>query len=302
MTARDDRWPALDYVTGKDTLDALHMQTQVVGKVKLALTRIAPQWQNVPLWVNSRGFTTGLLRAGDIGVEVAFDLVDHRLTISTTDGRLDGFNLVPRPLRAFTAEVMTALDRLGVDVTINPLTVEVPNPVRCDEHEGCDVYDPDVANRLFRILTQTATAFEDFRAGFWGKQSPVSFFWGTFDLSVMRFNLAPLPPREGMDVIQRVAMDSELTEVGFWPGSDRYPKPAYFAFTFPKPDGLDSAAIGPEAAGWNADMGEFLLDYEHVRAAADPRAAILEFANSTYAAGADLSGWDRGLLDRPPAE
>jgi hypothetical protein len=268
--------------------------------LQLALTRIAPEWQNVPLSVNALGLTTGLLQSGHAGLEIAFDLVDHRLTIATTDGRLEGFDLVPRPLRAFTAEVMGALGRLGMEVTINPMTVEVPNPVRCDLHEGCDVYDPDVVNRLFRILAQTETAFEDFRAGFWGKQSQVSFFWGTFDLSVMRFNLKALPPREGVDVIQRVATDSELTEVGFWPGSERYPKPAYFAFAFPKPDGIEGAAIGPEAAGWNPEMGEFLLDYEDVRAADDPRAAILEFANTTYATAADLSGWDRQLLDRAP--
>jgi hypothetical protein len=300
MPTADDGWPEFGYTAGKDTLEALHMQTQVVGKVKLALTRTAPEWQNVPLSVNARGLTTGLLQSGHAGLEIAFDLVGQRLTIATTDGRLEGFDLVPRPLRAFTAEVMGALGRLGVEVTINPMTVEVPNPVRCDLHEGCDVYDPDVVNRLFGILAQTETAFEDFRARFWGKQSQVSFFWGTFDLSVMRFNLKPVPPREGVDVIQRVATDSELTEVGFWPGSERYPKPAYFAFAFPKPDGIEDAAIGPEAAGWNPEMGEFLLDYDDVRAADDPRAAILEFANTTYAAAADLAGWDRQLLDRAP--
>jgi hypothetical protein len=300
MPAPEHPWPALEYSACRESLDALHMQTQVVGKVKLALTRPAPQWQQVPLWVNARGLTTGLLRAGDVGLEIAFDLVGHRLAITTTDGRSDGFDLVARPLRDFTAEVMKALGRLGISVTINPMTVEVPHPVRCDTYAGCDAYDPAVTFRFFRVLSQVATVFEDFRARFWGKQPPVSFFWGTFDLAVARFNLVPVPPGPGMDRIYRVAMDSQLAELGFWPGDVRYPKPAFYAFTFPKPEGLASARIRPATAGWNAEMGEFLLDYDQVRASPDPRASILEFAESSYAAGADLAGWDRTLLDRSP--
>jgi uncharacterized protein DUF5996 len=300
MSTDDNHWPAFDYLECKDSLDALHMQSQVVGKVKLALARPAPEWQQVPLWVNARGLTTGLLHAGATQLEIAFDLVGHRLDVTTTDGRRDGFDLIARPLREFTAQVMAALARLGVRVTINPLTVEVPNPVRCDEHEGYDAYDPRIAYRFFRVLAQIATIFEDFRAGFWGKQPPVSFFWGTFDLAVARYNLVPVPPGAGMDRIFRVAMDSELTEVGFWPGNEKYPKPAFYAFTYPKPEGIERTVIRPERAGWNDQMGEFLLDYDAVRASRDPRAAILEFANSTYAAGADLAGWDRALLDRPP--
>jgi len=300
MPASDTLWPALDYPSSKDALEALHMEAQVVGKVKLALTRIAPEWQNVPLWVNSRGLTTGLLQAGDTGIEIAFDLVTHRLDIFTTDGRREGFELVRRPLRAFTAEVMAALGRLKVAVTINPLTVEVANPVRCDEFDGYDGYDPQVANRLFRILAHTATVFEDFRSGFWGKQGPVSFFWGTFDLAVARFNLAPIPPAPGMGAIYRVAMDSQQAEVGFWSGSEKYPRPAYYGFTYPKPPGIEKAQIRPAAATWNAGMDEFLLNYDDVRAAKDPRSTVLEFLNSTFEAGAELAGWDRELLTRRP--
>jgi hypothetical protein len=300
MPARDTLWPALDYARSKDALDTLHMETQVVGKVKLALTRIAPEWQNVPLWVNARGLTTGLLQVGDAGIEIAFDLVSHRLDILTTDGRREGFDLGPRPLRAFTFEVMEALRRLDVSVSINPVTVEVPNPVRCDEYDGYAAYDGDVANRLFRILAQTATVFEDFRSGFWGKQGPVSFFWGSFDLAVARFNLAPIPPAPGMDQIYRVAMDSQQAEVGFWSGSEKYPRPAYYAFTYPKPTGIEKAAVRPAAAGWNEAMGEFLLNYDDVRGAKNPRSMLLEFLNSTYEAGAELAGWDRELLGRRP--
>ena len=303
MATREDsdRWPELDYAGERDTIDALHMWTQVVGKVKVALTRTAPQWQNVPLFLTGRGLTTGLLHGGGSGIEIAFDLVDHRMDIVTSTGRREGFDLAPSPLREFTANVLGALDRLGASVTINPLTVEVPNPVRCDVHEGYDVYDPDVANRLFRILAQVATVFEDYRAGFWGKQPPVSFWWGTFDLAVTRYNLVAIPPADGMDLIARVGGDSEQAAVGFWPGNDRYAKPAFFAYTFPKPEGLEGAVVSPDAAGWNADVGEFLLDYEDVRIAQDPRAAILEFANSAYEAGATLAGWNRELLERRPA-
>lgn len=300
MVNRDDLWPEIDYQADKDTLDALHMQAQVLGKVKVALTRTAPEWQNVPLSVNARGLTTGPLHADDTVIELAFDLVDHAIVIDAADGRREGFDLVPAPLRAFTADVMAALERLDVQVTINPMTVEVPDPVRCDVHEGYEAYEREAANRLFRVLAQNATVFADFRAGFWGKQSPVSFWWGTFDLAVNRFDLTPVPPAPGMDRIARVGADSRQTAVGFWPGNHRYPKPAYFAYTFPKPDGLESAVIAPGKAGWNADLGEFLLDFDDVRTAADPRAALMEFAVSTYEAGADLAGWDRELLERKP--
>jgi hypothetical protein len=294
------QWPALDYVAERDALEALHMRSQVVGKVKLALTEVAPEWQNVPLWVNARGLTTGLLWAGETGFEIAFDLLGHRLVISTTEGTVEELDLAPCPLREFTAQVMAALGRFGMSVRINPMTVEVPNPVRCDEYEGYHAYDGDVASRLFAILAQTATIFEEHRAHFWGKQSGVGFYWGTFDLSLTRYNLVPVAPRDGMDVIRRVGGDSEQVEVGFWSGNERYPRPAFFAYTFPPPAGLEEARIGPQTARWNAEMGEFLLDYEDVRGSGDPRAAILEFAESTYAAGADLSRWDRGLLDRGP--
>jgi hypothetical protein len=300
MSNPTDHWPAIDYPAERDALEALHVRSQVVGKVKLALTTVAPEWQNVPLWVNSRGLTTGLLRSGETGFEIAFDFVDHRLIISTTEGVVEQLDLAPCPLREFTAQVMAALSRLGVRVRINPMTVEVPNPVRCDEFEGYHAYDAGVASRLFAILSRTAPILEEHRAGFWGKQSRVGFYWGTFDLSMTRYNLVPVAPRDGMDVISRVGGDSEQVEVGFWSGSERYPKPAFFAFTFPKPAGLEDARVGPETARWDAEMGEFLLDYEDVRTSDDPRAAILEFAESTYAAGADLSRWDRVLLDRRP--
>jgi Family of unknown function (DUF5996) len=300
MPAHDTAWPVLDYARSKDALDALHMRTQVVGKVKLALTHPAPEWQNVPLWVNARGLTTGLLQAGDTGVELAFDLVQHRLQLWTTDGRQESIDLVPCALKTFTASVMGALERLGVSVTINPMTVEVPNPVRCDQFEGFDAYDGAVANQLFRVLAQTATVFEEFRTAFWGKQSPVSFFWGSFDLAVARFNLAPVPPAPGMDLIYRVAMDSQQAEFGFWSGSEKYPRPAFYAFTYPKPAGIEAAAIRPAAAAWNKALDEYLLDYDAVRSSENPRATILEFLNSTYAAGAQLCGWDRALLDRRP--
>jgi len=300
MPNRDDLWPAIDYPADKDTLDALHMRSQVLGKVKVALTRTAPQWQNVPMWVNARGLTTGPLHSGDTVFELAFDLIDHNCSISAADGRREAFDLTPCALRTFTADVMGALERLGTPVAINPMTVEVPDPVRCDLHEGYGAYDPDVANRLFRVLAQNTTVLDEFRAGFWGKQAPVSFWWGTFDLAVARYNLKPVPTAPGMDLIARVGGDSEQIAVGFWPGNHRYPKPAYFAYTFPKPDGIESAVIGPQIAGWNADLGEFLLDYEDVRTADDPRAVLLEFATSTYEAGAALAGWDRELLERTP--
>jgi hypothetical protein len=266
----------------------------------LALSPLEAEWQQVPLSVNGRGLTTGLLWTGRTGIEIAFDLVDHRVLLTCTDGHGEAFDLVARPLHEFTTTLMTALGRLGVRVAINPLTVEVPKPVRCDEFEGYNAYDPSAINRFFRTIARVATVLEEFRAGFWGKQTPVGFFWGTFDLCVARYNLVPVPPAPGMDRIYRVAMDSEVSEVGFWSGSEKYPRAAFYAFTYPKPDGIENARIRPAPARWNAEMGEFLLDYEDVRSSPDSRGAIEEFTNSAYAAGADLAGWDRKLLERKP--
>lgn len=300
MSASEDGWPSFDYEASKLAVESLHMATQVVGKVKLALTPAAPEWQTVPLWVNARGLTTGLMPAGGRGVEVSFDLIDHHLSVATADGRREGFDLSPMPLREFTSRVLGTLSRLGLDVEINPMTVEVPNPVRCDEFDGCDCYDAEVSRRLHAIFARTAAALEEFRAGYWGKQSLVGLYWGTFDLSLARYNLVRTPVRETWDRIHRVAMDSEQFEVGFWPGNEQYPRPAFFAFTFPAPAGIAEAEIAPKAARWDVAMGEFLLDYDDVLAADDPHAVILEFANRAYAAGADLAGWDRSLLDWHP--
>lgn len=293
-------WPALDYAADRESLDALHMRAQVVGKVKLALGPVEVEWQQVPLLVNARGFTTGLLWTGRTGIEIAFDLVDHRVELTCTDGHRERLDLIAQPLRDFTSGLMAALGRLGVRVTINPRTVEVPHPVRCDEFEGYDVYDPRTVNRFFRTIARITTVLEEFRAGYWGKQTPVGFFWGTFDLCVARYNLVPIPPAPGMDRIYRVAMDSEVTEVGFWSGSEKYPRAAFYAFTYPKPENIERATIRPERARWNPEMGEFLLDYQDVRSSPDPRAAILEFTNTAYVAGADLARWDRELLERKP--
>jgi hypothetical protein len=302
MPDHGDGWPSFDYEASRPAVESLHMATQVVGKVKLALTPAAPEWQTVPLWVNARGLTTGLMPAGGRGVEVAFDLIDHHLSVATADGASERFELSPMPLRAFTSRVLGSLSRLGVDVEINPMTVEVPNPVRCDEFEGCDCYDPAVSERLHAIFARTAAVLEEFRAGYWGKQSQVGLYWGTFDLSMTRFNLVRLVPREGVGLIRRVAMDTEQFEVGFWPGNGRYPRPAFYAFTYPAPPGIAGASIEPKGARWDGGMGEFLLDYDDVVSSEDPHAAILEFAGSAYEAGADLAGWDRSLLDwSPPA-
>jgi hypothetical protein len=292
-------WPALDYRSGRATIDALHMRTQVVGKVKLALTRTAPQWQNAPLLVNGRGLTTGLLPSATTNVEIAFDLVEHRLRITTSDGRVEELPLAEGPLRRFTADVLRALERIGVGVVINPVAVEVPNVVRLDVEDGYDAYDPDVANQLFRIWARTTTVLDSFRAGFWGKHA-TSFWWGTFDLAVTRYNLAPVAPRAGADLIERTAMDSEHIIVGFWPGDHRYDQPAFFAYTYPHPHGLENASILPDRARWDANLGEFILDYEEVLGMPDPREAILAFADSTYGAGADIARWNRELVERRP--
>jgi hypothetical protein len=190
------------------------------------------------------------------------------------------------------------LRALGIDVQINTTPQEVPNPIACNLDTVHASYDEDYANRVWRILVQTDRVFKEFRGRFLGKCSPVHFFWGSFDLAVTRFSGRRAPPRPGADHIQREAYSHECSSAGFWPGSGSLLAPAYYAYIVPAPAGLSQAAIHPDRAYYDPQMGEFLLLYDDVRHAADPRATLLDFLQSTYAAGADLGGWDRRALER----
>lgn len=300
MADLSNGWPALPYDEWQDTLETLHLFTQVVGKVQLALAPMLPQWEQAPLHVTARGLATRTLWTGEAALAIAFDLLDHKVEFTMSDGRRAQVPLRPCALRDFYHDVLTTLARLGVDVRINPMTVEVPEPVSCETDTTHSSYDKTAVERFFQALVRVDAALQEFRAGYWAKQSPVSFWWGTFDLAVTRFSGRYLPPPENRGAIERVSMDAEQASVGFWPGSAHVGGAAFFAYTYPKPEGLEAAEVKPRAAHWDDVLGEFLLPYDAVRRSRDPRRMVLDFCSSTYAAGAALGGWDRERLERRP--
>jgi len=294
------QWPALDYGAWRDTLDTLHLWTQVVGKVRLALTPWLNHGWQVTLYVHPRGLRTSAIHLGPRMIEIGFDFVDHRLVLYRSDGPARGFALEPMSVAAFYRRMMAELDGAGAVVEIDTLPNEVPAPVPFPQDEDHASYDPHAVHRFWCALMQVDRVFRLFRTSFLGKCSPVHFFWGSFDHAVTRFSgrRAPLHPGgvPGLpDAVTQEAYSHELSSAGFWPGNEAYPHAAFYSYAYPSPDGFADARIAPAEAFWSVDLGEWLLPYEVVRAAADPDATLLGFLQSTWRAASDLGHWDRQL-------
>ena len=250
----------------------------------------------MPLYLTGRGLTTSPLWSGRSGFAIDVDLIDHQVIIAVNDGRLERIALRARPVADFYQELMDRLKALEIDVSITTTPSEVENPIPFPRDTVHASYDPDWAHRFWRLLARIDLVLKEHRGRFRGRTAPVSFWWGTFDLSVSRFSGRPAQPPPDADLIRRVSGDAEQVCVGFWPGNPKLPEPAFFAYAYPKPDGLAQRLVRPDAAGWNPTLGEFILPYEAVRRSRDPRQAILDFAESTFQAGAGLQGWEPALL------
>ena len=291
-------WPELRLDDWRDTYDTLHMWTQVVGKVAMALTPRINHFWNVSFHVTARGLSTHRLTADERAFSIAFDFVDHRLLIQCSDGGGDAIPLRPQSVAAFYGEVMKRLRALGVNVRIWTMPVEVPNPIRFEEDDVHTSYDPASASAFWHALVSMTPVFEEFRSRFLGKSSPVHFFWGSFDLASTRFSGRPAPARPDADPITREAYSHEVISHGFWPGGGAVDQPAFYAYAAPEPAGLRQATVRPGAASYNTTLSEFILPYDEVRRAASPRNQLTAFLESTYDAAADLGRWDRVLLER----
>jgi hypothetical protein len=293
-----DPWPPLPLAEWQDTCDTLHMWTQVVGKTRLALTPLVNHWWNVPFYVTPRGLTTSPVPYGNGTFEAEFDLIGHRLRMCNCEGREHDIALYPRSVADFHAEYMSWLRSLGIEVTINTMPSEFPDPIRFEEDHKHSAYDKDYVERFRRILIGGDRLLHGFRSRFIGKCSPVHFFWGSFDLAVTRFSGRPAPQRPGADAITREAYSHEAISCGFWPGDARFPQPAFYAYAAPSPAGLDTEPVDPSAAYWDTTLGEFILKYDDARKSQSTDDDILSFCQSTYEAAAKLAGWDRALLER----
>jgi hypothetical protein len=300
--AASEVWLELNYADWKDTCATLHMWTQIVGKIRLTLTPWTNHSWHVTLYVTACGLTTSPIPHGNSTFEIDFDFIDHHLRILKSDGGQRSLELKPRTVAAFYKAVMTALDELGLPVKIDIMPNEIPNPIPFDRDEQHRSYDPEYANRFWRVLVQTDRVFKEFRSRFCGKCSPVHFFWGAPDLAVTRFSGRTAPPHPGgfphlPDAVTREAYSQEVSSLGFWPGADVMPMAIFYSYAYPEPAGFPEAKVKPGAASYNAQFHEFVLPYDAVRTSKSPDDAILDFAQSTYDAASTLSNWDRGALE-----
>lgn len=295
-------WPTLALGDWQDTLATLHMAMQMVGKVRLAGSPMTNQWWQVPLYLTGRGLATTAIPSPAGVFDLELDLVAHAIVLRTSAGDTRQVPLAQRVKETYR-QLMEALAACGLDAAIWPQPVEVANPIRFDADDR-HAYDPAAVSRFFSALTRIEPVFKTFRARFRGKCSPVQFYWGSCDLAVSRFSGRMAPPREGADRITRLAYDEEVSSLGFWPGGE-WPgaghfEACFYAYTTPKPDGLEQDMLGIDGATWEARLGEFMLPYEAVRTSSDPAGTLLAFAQAAYEAGARRAGWDTEALAYRP--
>ena len=298
-------WPELKYEAWQDTRATLHLWTQIIGKIRLVQTPWLNHSWHVPLYLNSRGLTTSPIAHGSRSFDIQFDFLEHALDIKVSDGGVRRLALQPQSVADFYAAVMAALQHLGIAVAIDERPCEIAAALRFSGDRLHAAYDPVYARRFWQVLLQTDRVLKKFRTAFLGKSSPVHFFWGSFDLAVTRFSGRRAPPTTwkvpGVSpAVMRDAYSHEVSSAGFWPGGSGTDYPAFYSYAYPVPAGFREFAVQPAGAFFSEPLGEFLLPYEAVRAAADPDAALLAFLQSTYEAAARSADWDRAALESAP--
>jgi hypothetical protein len=299
-------WPALPLAPWRGTKDALHMWSQIVGKTLLELNPPQNHWWHAALRVSSRGLASPAPTChAERAVDLELDLVDHALHVRS-DGRERSMPLRARSVHSFLDEYLSLLRAVGVEPHLRTLPVEVKDPVPFDHDDVRRPYDREAAHRFWQVLLRCDAALRELADEFVGKQSPVHFFWGAFDLAATRFSGRRAPEREGADLIQREAYSHEVISFGFWPGGVTQAgiaveEPVVYAYAAPEPSGFRDADM-PEPAYWHASLGEFLLPYEAIRTSPDPAAVIRAFCEAAYQAGARLGGWDRETLERAASQ
>jgi len=291
-------WPPLRLETWRDTYETLHIWTQVVGKICLALTPRTNHFWNIAFQITPRGLATPAMMAQTRAITMTFDFVAHQLVIQCSDGDTETVRLEPQTVAEFYKRVMQTLHQMGIDVHIWTMPVEIQNPIRFEADTAHKSYDRASANAFWRALIAIKPVFDSFRAGFIGKSSPLHFFWGSFDLALTRFSGRRAPERPGADVMTRESYSHEVISHGFWPGNEMIPEPVFYTYAAPEPVDFKHAAVRPAAASYNSTFSEFLLPYEAVRTSATPSEDLKAFLESTYNAAADLAGWNRAELER----
>jgi hypothetical protein len=296
-------WPDLPLAAWSETCDTLHLWTQIAGKVRLALTPLVNHWWNVTLHVNARGLVAPANPYHGRNFDIVFDLVEHQLRIATSDGRFESLALAPMSVAEFYDAFMERLCRLDIDVHIWTMPSEIEHAVPFDRDRTHTHYDAARARKFWQALVQADRVMKTFRSRFIGKVSPVHFFWGSFDLAVTRFSGRTAPPPKGVTPnvaswVMAEAYSHEVSSCGFWPGNGGYGRAAFYVYAYPEPAGYGDTRLGTAEAGYDKNLGQFILPYDTVRQARDPDALLLGFLQETYAAAADLAKWDRRALER----
>jgi hypothetical protein len=300
-------WPELPLEAWSDTYATLHRWTQIVGKIRLAQSPWVNHSWHATLYVTARGLTTSPIPYDTRTFQIDFDFVTHELTIRSSDVKVGGLPLRPQSVAAFYARLMEEMRRLDLQVKIHRKPNEVPDAIPLDEDDVHAAYDPEYANRFWRVLVQADRVLKHFRARFIGKCSPVHFFWGAADLAVTRFSGRRAPEHPGgvpnlPDWVVREAYSHEVSSCGFWPGGGAVTYPAFYSYAYPEPDGFAAARVGPAGAFYSTALREFVLPYDTVRQSDTPDQTLLAFLQTTYDAAADLARWDRASLERAATE
>lgn len=305
--AAREAWPQLPLEEWQATYATVHLWTQLLGKTRLALSPSQNHYWHTALYVTPRGLSTSAMPYGNRALDLELDFLAQRLRARTSDGETAELPLRPGPVRDFYREYVALLRTFGVDARIWPMPVEINGAVRFDTDDVHDAYDPDAAQRCWRVLLQSERVLQRFRSEFVGKCSPVHFWWGSFDMACTRFSGRRAPLHPGgvpnlADHVTREAYSHECISAGWWPGTVGGPvaEPAFYAYAYPEPAGCATAPVRPDAARYDMQMREWILPYDAVRTAANPDAELYQFLQSTYDAAAELGGWDRTALERQP--
>jgi Family of unknown function (DUF5996) len=296
-----EAWPTLPLEAWEETYMTVHRWTQIVGKIRLALCADVNHWWHTTLYLTPRGLTTGPMPYGERTFQMDFDFVAHQLHVTTADGESRSIALAPRSVADFYQQTMATLVSLRLPVTIWTTPVEVEDRTPFEEDQRHASYDPEYAQRCWRILLQAHRVLSQFRGRFLGKASPVHFFWGSFDLAVTRFSGRRAPEHPGAPnlarFVAREAYSHEVSSCGFWPGAG-LGAPAFYAYAYPEPPGFQSYSVQPNHASYHGTLREYILPYDDVRTADTPDDALLAFAQTTYEAAAVTGNWDRDTLER----
>jgi hypothetical protein len=296
------QWPVISYEKGKETFDAVHMWTQIVGKIKLAILPWVNHSWHVTLQPSSQGLSTGLMPYEDYNFQIDFDFTDHHLKVATTKGEQRKFSLQSISVSEFYFKIFQVLEELNIHIKIKPVPVEIQDPVPFEKDTIHCTYDIEHITAFHTALLKITDVFLDFRSKFKGKCSPIHFFWGSFDLALSLFSGRRAPRHPGgvpglPDWVAEEAYNREVSSCGFWTGSEAYPQAAFYCYLYPEPDGYKNAHVLPAEAFYHKELGEFILSYKTVQQSKDSAITLMEFLKSTYAVGAELAKWEREILE-----